>query len=84
MPEAVQIVLLITLVAITTVLVVIGVQVYFLIKEVRLVIKKAGDTVEKLQASAHNIISPLSDLSGTLKNVSLLGVVKLVRSFLKK
>lgn len=82
MPEVVQIILLITLTSITVVLVIIGVQVFLLIKEVRLVIKNAGNAVEKLHASAQGFLAPLSNLSGILKEVSITGIFKLIKSLL--
>lgn len=82
MPEAVQIILLITLTSITIVLVIIGVQVFLLIKEVRMVIKNAGTAVEKLHASAQGLLAPLSNISGILKEISVTGVFKLIKTLL--
>ncbi len=82
MPEAVQIILLLTLTSITIVLVIIGVQVFLLIKEVRMVIKNAGTAVEKLHASAQGLLTPLSNISGILKEISITGIFKLIKSLL--
>ncbi|MGI8419573.1 MAG: hypothetical protein ACR2LN_02915 [Candidatus Levyibacteriota bacterium] len=87
MIDPVQLVLLIVILVLTTLLVVLGIQVFFILKELRQTITKTNRVLDNADAITENIEAPLSALSSLalgVKASSLIGVVKFVGSLLGK
>jgi len=85
MVDPVQMVLLIVILALTVLLVILGVQVFFILKELRLTISKTNKVLDNADSITENIDAPLSALSSLalgVKASSLITVVNLVRSLL--
>ena len=77
--DTVQIVLLIIVVIITTLLVSLGIQIFFLIKEIRLGIQKAHTILDKVTHLGDSVTGSVGSL---LKGTSLITVIKLIKVFL--
>jgi hypothetical protein len=87
MIDPVQIVLLIVILALTALLVVLGIQVFFILKELRQTITKTNRVLDNADAITENIEAPLSALSSLalgVKASSLLTIAKFVKSLLGK
>ncbi|MGH7204563.1 MAG: hypothetical protein ACREHC_09060 [Candidatus Levyibacteriota bacterium] len=87
MIDPVQLVLLIVILVLTTLLVVLGIQVFFILKELRQTITKTNRVLDNADAITENIEAPLSALSSLalgVKASSLIGVAKFVGSLLGK
>lgn len=82
MLDTVQIVLLVVAIIITAVLVSLGVQIFFLIKEIRVGIQKAHLLLDKVSMLGEHISAPFSSFSTLLKETSLITVVKVVKTLL--
>ena len=85
MVDPVQMVLLIVILVLTVLLVILGVQVFFILKELRLTIYKTNKVLDNADSITENIEAPLSALSSLAlgaKASSLITVVNLVRSFI--
>ena len=85
MIDPVQMVLLFVVLVLTILLVVLGIQVYFILKELRETIAKTNKVLDNADSITENIDAPLSALSTLalgLKSSSLLTVAKLVASFI--
>lgn len=83
MIDPVQLVLLFVIFVLTILLVVLGVQVYFILKELRETISKTNKVLDNADSITENIDAPLSALSTLalgLKSSSLLTVAKLIGS----
>lgn len=85
MVDTVQLVLLIVIVVLTALLVILGVQVFYILKELRTTLKKTNRVLDNADSITSNIEGPLSALSslalGT-KAASLLTVAKFVKNVL--
>lgn len=82
MLDTVQIVLLVVAIIITAVLVSLGFQIFFLIKEIRLGIQKVHLLLDKVSTLGEHITSPFASLSVLLKETSLITVIKVVKTLL--
>lgn len=82
MLDTVQIVLLVVVVIITTLLVSLGLQIFFLIKEIRVGIQKIHILLDKVGTIGDHITSPFATLSTVLKETSLITIVKIVKTLL--
>ena len=84
MIDAVQLVLLLVIIILTILLVVLGVQVFFILKDLRKTIQKANKVLDNANAITENIEGPLAALSSFslgIKATSLLSIAKLIKSF---
>src|SRR3989344_4180944 len=87
MIDAVQLVLLIVIILLTVLLVVLGVQVFFILGELRKTVHKANKVLDDAGSIAESVTGPLSSLSSLtagLRSGSILAVVKFVKSLLSK
>lgn len=87
MLDTLQIVLLVIIVLISILLVVLGVQVYMILKEVRKTVQKANTVLDHAGSITESVSAPISALSTmatSLKAGSLVAGIKIVRSLLAK
>jgi hypothetical protein len=84
MLDTVLIVLLTVAIIITGVLVCLGVQLFFLIKEIRMGIQKMHLLLDKVSALGEHITSPFASISTLLKETSLITVVKVIKALLSR
>lgn len=88
MIDSVQLILFIVIVVLTVLLVVLGFQVYFILKELRRTLQKANKVLDDTGTITEGISKPLSSLSslslGGLKAGSLLSVAKVIKGLLAK
>lgn len=83
--DSVQLVLLIVIILLTILLVVLGVQVFFILRDVRRALDKANKVLEDAGSIAESVQAPItafSSLALGLKASSFLAVAKIVRSLL--
>lgn len=83
MVDPVQMVLLLVILVLTIMLVVLGIQVYFILRELRETIVKTNRVLDNAESITENIDAPISALSSLAlgaKASSLLTVAKFVRS----
>ncbi len=83
--DPVQAILLLIIVVLTVLLVVLGVQVFFILKELRKTIDKTNKVLDNADSITENIEAPLSaiaSLTGGLKASSLLVIAKFVKNLL--
>jgi hypothetical protein len=82
-----QVVLLLVLGILTMLLVVLGIQVYFILKEFRKTVVKANRVLDDTEQITKNVSAPLaslSTLSTTLQASSVFAIIKFVRGILAK
>ncbi len=87
MIDSVQIVLLLVIVILTILLVVLGVQVYFILKEIRRTISKANHVIETAGSITDSVSAPISTLSTLvtgLKAGSIITVARFIKSLIGK
>jgi hypothetical protein len=85
MVDSVQIILLVVIVVLTVLLVVLGVQVFFILKDLRQTISKTNKVLDNADAITEEIEGPLSMISSLATGVggsSLITAVKLVKTLL--
>lgn len=87
MVDPVQIILLVVIAVLTTLLIVLGIQVFFILQELRKTIKKTNKILDNANAITENIEGPLEAISSLvlgLKAGSFLSVAKFIKNFLSK
>lgn len=87
MLDTLQTVILLVLVILTILLIVIGVQVFFILRDFRKTVSKTNKILDNAKTITENVTAPitaLTSLTGSLKTSSLMTVLKLVRSFIAK
>ncbi len=87
MIDTVQLVLLFVIAVLTILLVILGVQVFFILKDLRKTIVKANKVLDNAGSITDNVSGPIASLSSIASNVkagSLLTVAKFVRHVLNK
>jgi len=87
MIDLVQLILFVVILVLTALLVFLGIQVFFILKEVRKTLEKTNGMLDSTGAIVQNISKPiasLSSLSFNFKAGTILTVVKLVKSLLSK
>jgi cell division protein FtsL len=85
MLDTVQLVLLFVIIIVSLLLVVLGVQVYFILKEVRKTITKANEVLTDAPHITESVsvpISSLSSLASGLKAGSIIAALKVAKSIL--
>jgi hypothetical protein len=87
MIDSVQIVLFVVISVLTILLVFLGIQVYFILKEVRKTIEHANNVLSHANSITESIskpISSLASLSTGFKAASVVSVAKIIKSLLTK
>lgn len=87
MVDPVQIILLVVIGVLTTLLVVLGTQVFFILQELRKTVKKANKILDNANSITENIEGPLEAISSVilgLKAGSFLTVAKFIKNFVSK
>ncbi|CAN5162751.1 hypothetical protein BH09PAT1_BH09PAT1_0610 [soil metagenome] len=85
MIDSVQVILFAVIIILTILLVVLGIQVYFILKEVRNTIDKANKVLSHAGDITENISKPISSLSALstgIKATTVLSVVKIIRGLM--
>lgn len=85
--DVTETVLLLVLSILTVLLVVLGIQVYFILKEFRKTVIKANrvlDDTEEITKNVSGPIASLSSLTNTLQASSVFAIIKFVRGVLAK
>lgn len=85
--DVTEIVLLLVLSILTVLLVVLGIQVYFILKEFRKTVTKTNRVLDDTEAITKNISVPLASLSSlgtTFQAGSIFAIIKFVKSILTK
>ncbi len=83
--DPVQLVLLIVILVLTGLLVALGIQVFYLLKELRITIIKANKVMDHVDSITANIDAPITALSSfamDAKASSLLSVAKIIGNFI--
>jgi hypothetical protein len=87
MIDTVQLILVFVIVVLTLLLVVLGIQVYFILKDLRKTITKANRVLDNAGTITENVTGPVETLAGlitSLKAGSAVTVVKVIKSILSK
>ncbi|MBI4080263.1 MAG: hypothetical protein HY430_00660 [Candidatus Levybacteria bacterium] len=87
MVDTVQIILLLVIVALTVLLVLLGIQVFFILKEFRNTISKANKVLDDTGLIAQSVSRPLASFSSIatgLKAGSILTIIKFAKNMLSK
>ncbi len=87
MIDSVQIVLFVVISVLTILLVVLGIQVYFILKEVRKTIEHANNVISHANLITESIAKPISSLASLstgFKAASIVSVAKIIKSLLAK
>jgi len=85
--DVTEVVLLLVLGILTVLLVVLGIQVYFILKEFRKTVVKANRVLDDTEKITHNVSVPLASLSSltsTLQMSSVFTIIKFVKGILEK
>lgn len=85
MIDTVQAVLLFVIVLLTILFVVLGIQVFYILKDLRETLKRTNNILEDVEDVSDGVSHSLSSFSGMFGNASTLGsVVKILSLFRKK
>jgi Na+/proline symporter len=87
MIDTVQFVLLLVIIILTVLLLVLGIQVFFILKELRQTLGKANKVLDNAESITHNITGPIShfsSISSGLKAGSFITAIKIVKGILTK
>jgi preprotein translocase subunit YajC len=87
MIDSVQLVLLLVIVTLTLLLIILGVQVFYILRDLRTTIKKTNKILENADAITEGIEGPISAVSSLFlgaKASSLLTIARFVKNFLSK
>lgn len=85
MVDPVQMILLIVIIVLTILLVVLGIQVFFILRELRVTVKKTNKILDNANSITENIDGPLSALSSLVLGVkagSFMTVMNVVKGFI--
>lgn len=83
--DAVQIVLLLVIVVLTVLLLILGIQVFYILREFRKTITKTNnvlDNADSITQSIQDPLSALSSLTGGLRGGSVLTIARFVKTLL--
>lgn len=87
MLDPVQLILLSVIIILTVLFVILGIQVFLILTEVRKTVAKTNGILEKADSITEYVKSPLSAISSLslgIKATSLLGIAKYIRNFLNQ
>lgn len=85
MVDLVQLVLLSVIIILTMLLVILGIQVFFILTEVRKTVSKTNGILDKADSITESVQTPLSAISTIalgVKATSALGIAKFIRNLL--
>src|SRR4051812_30982786 len=84
MIDSVQLILLLVIITLTVLLVILGVQVFYILRDLRQTVKKTNKILENADSITEGIEGPITAISsfflGTKAN-SLLSIISLVKNF---
>lgn len=84
MTDPVQVILLVVIVVFTVLLVVLGIQVFYILKEMRNSLKKINKVLDDAGTISESVATPVSALSAFITGIqsgSLVGTLKFVKKF---
>jgi len=87
MIDSVQLILLLVIITLTLLLVILGIQVFYILRDLRKTIKKTNKILENADAITEGIEGPISAISSLVlgaKATSLISIVKFVKNFLSR
>lgn len=87
MVDPVQIILLVVIIVLAILLVVLGIQVFFILLELKVTVKKVNKILNHVDSITENIEGPLAAISSLFLGVkagSVLGVVRFIKGFFGK
>lgn len=87
MIDFVQLILFVVIITLTALLVFLGIQVFFILKELRKTLEKTNGMLDSTGSIVENISKPIASLSSfsfNFKAGTVLTVVKLIKSLLSK
>lgn len=84
MIDTVQVVLLIVIILLTALLIAVGVQVFFILKDLRKTVKRANRILENTETITTNVSEPISFLTGLLFSTKSLDIIKKILGHKKK
>jgi predicted PurR-regulated permease PerM len=85
MIDTVQAVLLFVIVLLTILFVVLGIQVFYILRDLRQTIKRTNNILDNVDHITQNISEPLASISGFMNNASTLGTVgKVLSIFMRR
>lgn len=84
MIDTVQVVLLIVIILLTALLIAVGVQVFFILKELRKTVKKANKILENTETITSSVSEPMSFVTGLLFSAKSLDIIKKILGSKKK
>ena len=87
MVDPVQIILLVVIIALTILLVVLGVQIFFILLELKVTVKKVNKILDHAESITENIEGPLAAVSSLflgIKSGSVLTVARFIKGFFGK
>lgn len=82
MIDAVQIILLLVIVTLAVLLLILGVQVFFILREIRKTVMKANTVLDDTGAIARSVTGPLSSVAALVEGVSTGAVITKVVNML--
>ena len=85
MIDSVQLILLLVIITLTVLLVILGVQVFYILRDLRQTVKKTNKILENADSITEGIQGPITAISSFVlgsKATSLLSIARLVKSFL--
>lgn len=87
MVDPVQIILLIVIVVLAVLLVVLGIQVFYILSELKITVKKVNKILDHADSITENIEGPLAAISSLflgVKTGSVLTVARFIKNFFSK
>jgi hypothetical protein len=85
MIDSVQLILLLVIITLTVLLVILGVQVFYILRDLRQTVKKTNKILENADSITEGIQGPITAISSFVlgsKATSLLSIARLVKGFL--
>lgn len=85
MIDSVQLILLLVIITLTVLLVILGVQVFYILRDLRQTVKKTNKILDNADSITEGIEGPISAISSFVlgaKATSLLSIARLVKNFL--
>ena len=85
MIDSVQLILLLVIIVLTVLLVILGIQVFYILRDLRLTIKKTNKILENAEGITEGIQGPITAISSFVlgtKATSLLSIVGFVKNLL--
>jgi len=84
MVDVIQIVLLSVIVLLSLVLITLGVQVFFILKDLRQTVKKTNKVLDNVEVITESISEPVSSISSFIGGTKALSIIAKIISMLRK